>query len=104
MTTLALAIARRWPDVTSNAVDPGWVPTRMGGPGAPDDLEEGHLTQVRLAVGNDPIAQRSGQVLHHQRTARAATAALDTTFQDRLLNRLAELTGVELPNATARTS
>ena len=75
VTTLALAIARRWPDVTSNAVDPGWVPTRMGGPGAPDDLEEGHLTQVRLAVGNDPIAQRSGQVLHHQRTARAAPAA-----------------------------
>ena len=104
MTTLALAIARRWPDVTSNAVDPGWVPTRMGGPGAPDDLEEGHLTQVRLAVGNDPIAQRSGQVLHHQRTARTATAALDTTFQDRLLNRLAELTGFELPNTPAHTS
>ena len=100
VTTLALAIARRWPDVTSNAVDPGWVPTRMGGPGAPDDLEQGHLTQVRLAVGNDPIAQRSGQVLHHQRTARAATAAQDTTFQDRLLNRLAELTEFELPQQT----
>ena len=100
VTTLALAIARRWPDVTSNAVDPGWVPTRMGGPGAPDDLEEGHLTQMRLAVGNDPIAQRSGQVLHHQRPARAATAAQNTTFQDRLLNRLAELTEFELPQQT----
>ncbi len=104
VTTLALAIARRWPDVTSNAVDPGWVPTRMGGPGAPDDLEEGHLTQVRLAVGNDPIAQRSGQVLHHQRPARTATAAQDTIFQDRLLTRLAELTGFELPNTPAHAS
>src|SRR5262249_8288401 len=43
--TLAFAVARRWPGVRSNAVDPGWVPTRMGGPGAPDDLELGHLTQ-----------------------------------------------------------
>ena len=44
VTTLAAAIARIWPDVFSNAVDPGWVPTRMGGPGAPDDLRLGHLT------------------------------------------------------------
>src|SRR4051812_46339576 len=37
LTALAFAVARRWPDVLSNAVDPGWVPTKMGGPGAPDD-------------------------------------------------------------------
>ncbi|MGH2858299.1 MAG: SDR family NAD(P)-dependent oxidoreductase, partial [Solirubrobacteraceae bacterium] len=43
VTTLAIAIARIWPDVLSNAVDPGWVPTKMGGPGAPDDLRLGHL-------------------------------------------------------------
>lgn len=101
VTTLALAIAGRWPDVTSNAVDPGWVPTRMGGPGAPDDLLQGHLTQVWLAVSDDPKAHRSGQLLHHQRTARTATAAHDTNFQDRLLHRLAELTGFEFPNTPA---
>jgi NAD(P)-dependent dehydrogenase (short-subunit alcohol dehydrogenase family) len=50
VTTLAVAIARIWPDVYSNAVDPGWVPTRMGGPGAPDDLRLGHLTQEWLAT------------------------------------------------------
>src|SRR6266699_4136639 len=33
--TLAFALARRWPEVPSNAVDPGWVPTRMGGPTPP---------------------------------------------------------------------
>ena len=43
---LAFAIARRWPDVRSNALEPGWVPTRMGGPGAPDDMSEAHVTQV----------------------------------------------------------
>lgn len=96
VTTLALAVARRWPAVISNAVDPGWVPTRMGGPGAPDDLEEGYLTQVWLAISDDPKATRSGQVWHHHRPARAAAAAQRVDFQDRLLNRLAELTGVEL--------
>src|SRR4051794_12302479 len=34
VTTLSAAVARLLPDVLSNAVDPGWVPTRMGGPGA----------------------------------------------------------------------
>lgn len=30
VTTLAAAVARLRPEVLSNAVDPGWVPTRMG--------------------------------------------------------------------------
>jgi NAD(P)-dependent dehydrogenase (short-subunit alcohol dehydrogenase family) len=38
VTTLAMAVARIWPVVYSHGVDPGWVPTRMGGAGAPDDL------------------------------------------------------------------
>jgi NAD(P)-dependent dehydrogenase (short-subunit alcohol dehydrogenase family) len=39
VTALAYAVARRWPDVLSNAVDPGWVPTKMGGPGATSSLD-----------------------------------------------------------------
>jgi NAD(P)-dependent dehydrogenase (short-subunit alcohol dehydrogenase family) len=101
VTTIAFAIARRWPAVISNAVDPGWVPTRMGSPGAPDDLEKGHLTQVWLAVSDDPEANRSGEVWYHHRRARAASAARSIDFQDRLLNRLAELTGFELPDGPA---
>ena len=58
--TLAAAVARRWPDVLSNSVDPDWVPTKMGGAGAPDDLEMGHLTQTGLAVSSDPAAAVSG--------------------------------------------
>ncbi len=54
---LAFGVARRWPDVLSNALTPGWVPTRMGGPGASDDLEQGHLTQAWLAVSDDPEAR-----------------------------------------------
>lgn len=59
VTALAFAVARRWPAVRSNAVDPGWVPTRMGGPGAPDNLEEGHVTQVLLATGDPSMADVS---------------------------------------------
>ena len=104
VTALTFALARRWPTVISNAVDPGWVPTRMGGPGAPDDLEQGHLTQVWLAIGDDSAAARSGGVWHHRRTARAAPTARSTEFQDRLLDRLAEITALELPDAPTRTS
>ena len=32
---LAFAVARRWPDVSSNALEPGWVPTKMGVPVRP---------------------------------------------------------------------
>jgi NAD(P)-dependent dehydrogenase (short-subunit alcohol dehydrogenase family) len=93
VTALALAIARRWPEVISHAVDPGWVPTRMGGPSASDDLDEGHLTQTWLATSDDPHATRSGQLWHHHRPAPVAAAARSIDFQDRLFARLAELTG-----------
>jgi len=96
VTTLALAVARHCPEVLSNAVDPGWVPTKMGGPGAPDDLEMGHLTQTWLAVGDHPKAQVSGKYWHHRQPRPPAKDASDPDFQDRLLARLAELTGVAL--------
>ena len=97
ITALACAIARRWPEVLSNAVDPGWVPTRMGGAGAPDDLVMGHLTQTWLAVSDDPTATVSGRYWHHRKVQRPAAETLDPAFQDRLLAKLAELTGVPLP-------
>lgn len=96
VTALAFALARRWPDVLSNAVDPGWVPTKMGGAGAPDDLEQGHLTQTWLAASDEPAARVSGSYWHHREQQRPAAAALDTSFQDRLLTRLHELTGIAL--------
>jgi NAD(P)-dependent dehydrogenase (short-subunit alcohol dehydrogenase family) len=94
---LALVIARRWPDVRSNAVDPGWVPTRMGGPGAPDDLELGHLTQAWLAGSDHPEAAGSGGYWYHQRRHTPAPAAADEGFQDALLGELVRLTGVRMP-------
>jgi NAD(P)-dependent dehydrogenase (short-subunit alcohol dehydrogenase family) len=96
VTALALAVARRWPGVRSNAVDPGWVPTKMGGSGAPDDLEAGHLTQVWLATSHDPEATTSGGYWYHQGRRAAARAARDQGFQERLLEVFAGLTRVTL--------
>jgi NAD(P)-dependent dehydrogenase (short-subunit alcohol dehydrogenase family) len=95
--TLAFALARRWRDVSTNVVDPGWVPTRMGGPGAPDDLELGHTTQTWLAASDDPDATSSGGYWHHQRRQTPAPAVSDVRFQDALLEELSRLTGVRLP-------
>ena len=96
VTALAAAVARLWPEVYSNSVTPGWVPTKMGGPGAPDDLRLGHATQEWLAVSDDPKALTSGGYWHHQRRIEAHPAVSDTRFQDRLLAELASATGTKL--------
>ena len=95
VTTLAAALARLWPDVLTNAVDPGWVPTRMGGPGAPDDLRLGHLTQEWLATSDDPDARTSGGYWH-QRRLEPHPAVHDRGFQDQLLAALAGFIGTPL--------
>jgi NAD(P)-dependent dehydrogenase (short-subunit alcohol dehydrogenase family) len=96
VTTLAIAVARIWTDVFSNAVDPGWVPTKMGGAGAPDDLRLGHLTQEWLATSDDPEARTSGGYWHHQRRAEPDPAVLDRQLQDNLLDALARFTATRL--------
>jgi NAD(P)-dependent dehydrogenase (short-subunit alcohol dehydrogenase family) len=97
VTTLAVAVARRWPEVASNAVDPGWVPTRMGGPGAPDDLGLGHLTQEWLATSDKAQALTSGGYWHHQARRPPHKAVADVRFQDALLDALGRHTGTYLP-------
>ena len=96
VTTLTVAVARRWAEVFSNAVDPGWVPTKMGGPGAPDDLRLGHLTQEWLATSEDPEARTSGGYWYHQRRTEPHPAVRDRRFQDQLLEDLAGFTATRL--------
>ena len=91
---LSMAVARKWTDVYSNAVDPGWVPTKMGGAGAPDSLEKGFETQVWLAVSNDAGATVSGRYFHHKRQADFLPAAKDMAVQERLLAAFEKVTGV----------
>jgi NAD(P)-dependent dehydrogenase (short-subunit alcohol dehydrogenase family) len=93
---LAFAVARRWPGVLSNAVEPGWVPTRIGGPGAPDDLVQAPVTQAWLAASKDPEARVSGRYFYHLRRRATHPAARDETVQEGFLAACAELTGVKL--------
>lgn len=94
---LAFALARRWPAVLSNALEPGWVPTRMGGPSAPDDLALGPVTQAWLAVSEDPAARTSGRYFFHQVARAAHPAASSVELQEELVAYCAELSGIELP-------
>jgi NAD(P)-dependent dehydrogenase (short-subunit alcohol dehydrogenase family) len=91
---LCKAVARKWPHVYANTVDPGWVPTKMGGRGAPDDLQKGYETQVWLAVSNDENAKVSGRYFHHQKESSHNPEADDVVLQERFLNLCEEITGV----------
>jgi NAD(P)-dependent dehydrogenase (short-subunit alcohol dehydrogenase family) len=94
---LAFAVARHWPDVLANALTPGWVPTKMGGPGAPDDMDLGPVTQVWLATSDEPAATVTGRYFYHQRVRETHPTASDPVVQDELLAQCATFTGVALP-------
>lgn len=95
---LALAIARIWPGVLSNALDPGWVPTRMGGPSATDDINQGHRTQAWLAVSNDHSAMVSGRYFYHLRSLEPDPAVHESGRLDALMQAFRRLSCVEIPN------
>jgi len=94
---LAFAVARHWPKVLSNALEPGWVATRMGGPGAPDDLTLGSVTQAWLATSDDRKATVTAGYFFHQKPRSAHRAAREPRLQDELLEYCQSCTGVPLP-------
>jgi NAD(P)-dependent dehydrogenase (short-subunit alcohol dehydrogenase family) len=98
---LAAAVARRVPRVRSNAVEPGWVATKMGGPAASDDLSLGPVTQAWLAVSDDPSALVSGGYFYHQAPRATHPAVHDVEQQDALLAACAALTGTPLASTVA---
>ena len=94
---LAFAVARHWPGGLSNALEPGWVPTKMGGSGAPDDMSLAPVTQAWLAVSDNPAATVTGGYFFHQRPREVHPAARSVDIQEGLLERCAQLTGTPLP-------
>ena len=91
---LAFAAARKWKEVYANALEPGWVATKMGGPGAPDSLEEAPKTQAWLAVSNDPGARVSGKYFYHMRQSPFNPLAKDEHTQEKFLRECEKLSGV----------
>ena len=94
---LSMAVARKWQEVYSNTVDPGWVPTKMGGLGAPDNLQKGYETQAWLAVSNDDQACVTGRYFHHKREVRYNPEATDVTLQEKFLKLCEGITAVPFP-------
>ena len=93
---LAFAVARRWKDVKSNALEPGWVPTKMGGPSAPDDLQQGCVTQAWLATSDDELARSTGGYFYHQRSRAPNRIADDVGIQEELLAECGRISGIPL--------
>jgi NAD(P)-dependent dehydrogenase (short-subunit alcohol dehydrogenase family) len=94
---LAFAVARLWKDIFSNALEPGWVPTRMGGPGAPDDMDQAHRTQAWLATSSDPEACVTGRYFYHLRLRASNPLANNVELQDRLLEACKKFSSIALP-------
>ncbi|WP_336250504.1 SDR family NAD(P)-dependent oxidoreductase [Stomatohabitans albus] len=97
LTAFAMAMSIRWPDTVCSAVDPGWVPTRMGGVYAPDDLSQGAVTQAWLAVGQESTAYMSGHYWYHMRPRQPHHGTQDHGCHEALIRSLASFTGVSLP-------
>src|SRR5215469_6645803 len=93
---LAFAVARRWPDIQSNALEPGWVSTKMGGPSAPDDPMEGCITQAWLATSEDTLARSTGAYFYHQRPCSPNPIANDAAAQEHLLAECRRVSGINL--------
>jgi len=91
---LAKAVARAFPGVLANAVDPGWVPTRMGGKNAPDDLDEGAATQAWLCVSDEPAARVSGRYFHHRAEQQPSRQSDDEATQDAWIAAMEAASGV----------
>lgn len=93
---LALSVARQWPGTLSNAVDPGWVRTRMGGASASVDIATGQATQSWLAAGDDEAARTSGGYWHAMQREEPTAPAANADYGERLLAALEALTGVTI--------
>lgn len=91
---LTKAFSRLLPKSYVNAVDPGWVPTRMGGAGAPDNLDQGAETQAWLSVSSEPAALVTGKYFHHKAQQNYHRDADSLDVQDGLLSYLGSLSGI----------
>jgi NAD(P)-dependent dehydrogenase (short-subunit alcohol dehydrogenase family) len=95
---LCKIVARKWSDIYANALNPGWVPTKMGGRAAPDDLKKGYETQVWLAGSNDEKAKVSGHFFYHQKPTGYNPEADNVQLQERFLTVCKEATGIVFPS------
>ena len=96
---LSCFFAKKWPNVQSNSLDPGWVPTKMGGTGASGDINAAVETYVMLAEGSGQAKDASGKYWYHCKPRSPKREANENAVQETLIKQLEELTGVQVPDA-----
>jgi NAD(P)-dependent dehydrogenase (short-subunit alcohol dehydrogenase family) len=94
---LAGLVARKWPAVSSNSLDPGWVPTKMGGQYASGDIKAAVETYSILAEDEKAAKGVTGKYFVGSEIDKPIAAATDVEVQDQLLKELEKISGVSLP-------
>ncbi|MDD0851534.1 SDR family NAD(P)-dependent oxidoreductase [Halobacteriovorax sp. GB3] len=90
LTMLAKSFSFEFKESFVNAVDPGWVPTRMGGKSATDDLKKGFETQVWLCSDKDLSCRITGKYFFHKCDIAPHEAVNDIEKRKMLLDYLSE--------------
>jgi NAD(P)-dependent dehydrogenase (short-subunit alcohol dehydrogenase family) len=93
---LANAVARKWPNVKSNSLDPGWCATKMGGASATGDMDAAVETYVMLAEGKGG-GDESGKYFFSSKERASKTESRDKGVQERFLKAAEEVTLVKFP-------
>jgi hypothetical protein len=78
-------------------MDPGWVATKMGGAGAPGDINASVDTYVMLAEGQGEAKDRTGEYWYSSKARAPKKEATQETVQGALVRQLGALTGVAVP-------
>ncbi|KAL4733883.1 hypothetical protein BDV11DRAFT_199293 [Aspergillus similis] len=96
---VANAIARRWKGTNVLTVHPGWVATKLGGAQAPDRLEDGVETYVKLAVGNydQSLTGAEGYFEPRGKLGEQVPACKDVDLQEKAVQALEKQTGLKIP-------
>lgn len=93
---LANAVARRYEDVSATSLHPGWVPTKLAGPGAPEKLEDGVETYVMLAEGEYDQGLTGAYFDPKKVRSEPLPATRDKKVQEAVVKACEEVTGLRL--------
>ena len=95
---LANTVARRWTDVQSCSMDPGWIKTKMGGGGAPGKTSTPAKALAEFALGESPIVgEKTGVYFSPSGASTPAKGATNVGKQDEFMKICEEISGVGFP-------
>ena len=95
---LANAVARRWTDVQSCSMDPGWIATKMGGMSAPGKTSTPAKALAAFAIGeSDIVGDKTGVYFAPSGTKSPHKGATNVAKQDEFMKICEEISGVKFP-------